>query len=702
MIIHEFDLDMIPDNAITTVKVNQYDDDFNLKINLFSRKGGLTIQAGTEVIIRGKKPDGHVFSADCSINGNVVTVVGNQQMTAAAGRAIFELSLRKNGKELNSANFIMKVERAPMDKDTPPSNSVIRELVDALDHTDEILEAAESVEEWLSTIDDTLSQPNKAADAKKTGDEIADLKSALDYIDDALSVNFTDVLWESGGINLTDGLEWDTNNRIRTGYIPRTVEKISLDSGYQIGIYGYDSSNTYLGMYNGSGFSKVDPHWYSSVVVLTDIPDGYKLRLLARKESNDSISQSDAVHISFGGDYTDTSLSIPKKAADAKVVGDRLTSLEEEVDNIEPLSNNVKAALLACFQNVAWTTGNSKYLYDELRAALYDGVIPDYNKAFTISNIVIGIANYGSQGYSQDTTNKEFACADLSSYTFMVDDIIRLEDTQRRYKFGVGTNNNQTSSDGGWNYKPLSTYDCLITQEHLPDTKVLLIKKVDGTIFTNEDIILLNSLVNVYRSAEQDPEPEWGRDYTWLYRADQDGLLSSNTNVSEVKGIGGNTPATETIIGNVLNIYLAFDGTDHGSLYELLPSTVSNGVIKMKVKFNSLPDVNPGAGLRVQVSNGTNGAQFYIGNLDGQPSISAFNGSVASKLGDVTLNEWHILSCELSSGGQIIKIDNTIYRIEQLSSYVNTKTRIICLEPAVANTNLDLDVAWITFNNTSV
>lgn len=179
MIIHEFDLDMIPDNAITTVKVNQYDDDFNLKINLFSRKGGLTIQAGTEVIIRGKKPDGHVFSADCSINGNVVTVVGNQQMTAAAGRAIFELSLRKNGKELNSANFIMKVERAPMDKDTPPSNSVIRELVDALDHTDEILEAAESVEEWLSTIDDTLSQPNKAADAKKTGDEIADLKSDL-------------------------------------------------------------------------------------------------------------------------------------------------------------------------------------------------------------------------------------------------------------------------------------------------------------------------------------------------------------------------------------------------------------------------------------------------------------------------------------------------------------------------------------------
>ena len=183
MIIHEFDLDMIPDNAITTVKVNQYDDDFNLKINLFSRKGGLTIQAGTEVIIRGKKPDGHVFSADCSINGNVVTVVGNQQMTAAAGRAIFELSLRKNGKELNSANFIMKVERAPMDKDTPPSNSVIRELVDALDHTEEILEAAESVEEWLSTIDDTLSQPNKAADAKKTGDEIADLKSAVNKQD---------------------------------------------------------------------------------------------------------------------------------------------------------------------------------------------------------------------------------------------------------------------------------------------------------------------------------------------------------------------------------------------------------------------------------------------------------------------------------------------------------------------------------------
>ena len=39
MIIHEFDLDMIPGGNVPSIRVNQYDEDFNLKINLFSRNG---------------------------------------------------------------------------------------------------------------------------------------------------------------------------------------------------------------------------------------------------------------------------------------------------------------------------------------------------------------------------------------------------------------------------------------------------------------------------------------------------------------------------------------------------------------------------------------------------------------------------------------------------------------------------------------
>lgn len=391
---------------------------------------------------------------------------------------------------------------------------------------------------------------------------------------------------------------------------------------------------------------------------------------------------------------------------DAKARSD-IEGLKADLDAFEPLSDNIKMALLACFQNVAWTTGNSKVLYDDLRKALYDGVIPDYNKAFAISNIVIGIASYGQQGYSQDTTNKEFACADLSSYTFMVDDIIRLEDTQRRYKFEVGTNNNQTSSDGSWNYKPFSIYDCLITQEHLPDTKVLLIKKVDGTIFTNEDIILLNSLVNVYRSAEQDPEPEWGRDYTWLYRADQDGLLSANKNVSATVGING-TLGTETLDGNNLNVSAPYTSESSGNIYKLIPIT-GDGVLKAKVRFHALAKSLPPSGLRIQVSNGTDGAQMFAyrnAHADAYGIYSHQGDTQYLLVDNIELERWYILSCELQGNKQVLKVDSATYTINSLASYANTETRVIVQEPGALSGysdigDVDVDIAWISFKDNS-
>ena len=336
MIIHEFDLDMIPDNAITTVKVNQYDDDFNLKINLFSRKGGLTIQAGTEVIIRGKKPDGHVFSADCSINGNVVTVVGNQQMTAAAGRAIFELSLRKNGKELNSANFIMKVERAPMDKDTPPSNSVIRELVDALDHTDEILEAAESVEEWLSTIDDTLSQPNKAADAKKTGDEIADLKSAINY------EYINNPPTSQGGFSKNGTLNTTNPRRIRTELIPVNVgDKIVIHNGGTLGHACGAWDGTPSEATNVRNDNSIN---YDDETIVSEIT-GYYVIIFAKADTSQNISLNE-----FNGYIHFYANAIYKNTVEIGSLKTRVSTVERFIINVvtdvnTPVYENIETAI---------------------------------------------------------------------------------------------------------------------------------------------------------------------------------------------------------------------------------------------------------------------------------------------------------------------------------------------------------------------
>ena len=142
MIIHEYDIDMVPNGNRVDVWLNQYDDDFILKFNLYARIGELTIPSGTTAAIRGTKPDGNGFSADAVLNEDVVTVEGDQQMTVAAGKSIFELTLYNDGKELNTANFILHIERAALDKDTPTSRSQTRELVEIEDNADELIAAA--------------------------------------------------------------------------------------------------------------------------------------------------------------------------------------------------------------------------------------------------------------------------------------------------------------------------------------------------------------------------------------------------------------------------------------------------------------------------------------------------------------------------------------------------------------------------------
>lgn len=187
MIVRRFKANMVPGGRAEVVNLSQYDSDAVLEFELYTTEGIFTVESGTTVLIRGSKPDGNGISLDAELEStldsetgqyvHVVTVEVNQQMTAVAGRSFYELSLRKDDVELNTANFIIDVERAPLDADTLPSESVIRELVDVTDKADEIIAAAEAV---TTAIDDTLTQQGKAADAKAVGDALGTLITFTD------------------------------------------------------------------------------------------------------------------------------------------------------------------------------------------------------------------------------------------------------------------------------------------------------------------------------------------------------------------------------------------------------------------------------------------------------------------------------------------------------------------------------------------
>ena len=142
-IVHGIEVDMIPRGRFAELWLNQYDDDFLIEAILYASKGEFGIQEGTTAAIRGLKSDGNGYSADVEVDAarSMVTIAGDKQLTAAAGRSLYELTLYKDGRELNSANFYLIVEPCALDKDAPPSDSKLREFTQVWDRADEIIEA---------------------------------------------------------------------------------------------------------------------------------------------------------------------------------------------------------------------------------------------------------------------------------------------------------------------------------------------------------------------------------------------------------------------------------------------------------------------------------------------------------------------------------------------------------------------------------
>lgn len=251
---HEAYLNMVPgDMPAPVIKVSQYDTDFVILFHLVAKKRGIipaypravendedvTVNvptSGTTVEVRGTKTDGNGYSANALLSGTatepIVTVNGAEQMTACAGRNVFEVKITNNSKVISTSNFILEVERAAMDKDTV-SASEIREIIDTIDRTDEFLGAARSISADRTAVEKALSDAQDAQEAAETAAENASdsatnasesasdaaqsassaaetLASAVTAIGNAKSAAITDI-----GTALTDALD-DINDASQT------------------------------------------------------------------------------------------------------------------------------------------------------------------------------------------------------------------------------------------------------------------------------------------------------------------------------------------------------------------------------------------------------------------------------------------------------------------------------------------------------
>ena len=178
-------LDVTPGSYPVRINLSQYDSDFTLVFQLFTSTGELTVSPNATASIRGTKKDGNGYSEAATISGNAVTVTGDVQMTACAGENIFELVVTLDDKELCTANFILDVERAALDKDTIRSDSKIRELIDVIDRTDEIIAAANQAEAAAEETETTLTKlKNQAEQARNDARQAAETAA-----NDAINAN---------------------------------------------------------------------------------------------------------------------------------------------------------------------------------------------------------------------------------------------------------------------------------------------------------------------------------------------------------------------------------------------------------------------------------------------------------------------------------------------------------------------------------
>lgn len=183
MITREFNLYLHAGHSIPLViNVNQYDQGEQWLFTLFNADGTQYVPSSGAIV--GIKSDnlGIINSGTVDSQGRVV-INETQQMTAAVGKAVFELLI--DDQTHGTANFIVLVEPKPGDNaDLSESDySLFQQAIDGTSAT----AIAEGVADWMDenltpttpVVDASLTVQGAAADSAKVGQELSDLKSQI-------------------------------------------------------------------------------------------------------------------------------------------------------------------------------------------------------------------------------------------------------------------------------------------------------------------------------------------------------------------------------------------------------------------------------------------------------------------------------------------------------------------------------------------
>lgn len=117
MITHTYEIDIVPGKMPPVVRLSQGDTDFVLYFEIMASTGELEIEVDTTASLRGKMSDGTTYEAVADLNGTMLTVEGDEDLTAVAGKGLFEFCLTHDGKYLSTQNFPIIIEENPKEEE---------------------------------------------------------------------------------------------------------------------------------------------------------------------------------------------------------------------------------------------------------------------------------------------------------------------------------------------------------------------------------------------------------------------------------------------------------------------------------------------------------------------------------------------------------------------------------------------------------
>lgn len=212
MEIQKFRLHLTPDRRPPVVYANQYDVGRVFQATILDVDGSAYTFTNETVVICGTKPDGTGFSYDATASGHAVTFSTTGQMTVVHGYVRCGIIITQGSTVIGTLAFLLYVQPAALQTGTIISSDDFGSII------------TEAVADWMDehgiVIDNTLSVSGAAADAKAVGDELSELKSAIDLgsitpeIKTALLACFENVAWiNEDGQDYVDALHDALYNR---------------------------------------------------------------------------------------------------------------------------------------------------------------------------------------------------------------------------------------------------------------------------------------------------------------------------------------------------------------------------------------------------------------------------------------------------------------------------------------------------------